>query len=475
MKDLARQRYDEACAFDRSGREVEAIQDFFRTINAQIRWVEQARINAEPHQLQALADLAQRAYRRPLADTEREELFGFYRRLRADEQLTHEEALQDAFVSVLMSPAFCYRLDLAAADGNRRPLTDYELANRLSYFLWSSLPDNELWNCAATGSLHDANVLKAQVQRMLQDARIRGLAVEFGGNWLDFRRFENHNAVDRDRFPGFTNDLRQALFEEPVRFFVDLVQHDRSVLDFLEAQHTLVNPVLARHYGMPVDELAVDQWWRVDEAANYQRGGLLPMAVFHTQNAPGQRTSPVKRGYWVVRRLLGERIPPPPPTVPELPADEAQLGELTLRDVLAKHREHKACAACHDRFDALGLVFEGFGPIGETRTKDLGGRMVDVRATFPNGSDGSGLDGLRHYLREHRQEEFLDNLCRKLLSYALGRTLLPSDDELIETLRRQLAANDNRLGVLIEMIVASPQFLNKRGRQEYVEGMNAHD
>jgi hypothetical protein len=186
------------------------------------------------------------------------------------------------------------------------------------------------------------------------------------------------------------------------------------------------------------------------------------MAVFLTQNSPGLRTSPVKRGYWVVRRLLGERIPPPPPNVPELPNDEAKLGELTLREMLAKHREHKSCAACHERFDAFGLAFEGFGPIGERRDRDLGGRPVDVRATFPDGSAGVGVDGLKDYLRERRQDEFLDNLCRKLLAYALGRSLQPSDDATIAAMRTNLAQDGYRFGALVETIIASPQFLTKR-------------
>ncbi|MDZ4685958.1 MAG: DUF1592 domain-containing protein, partial [Planctomycetaceae bacterium] len=464
---LAQQYLAKAVNGGATGDAVTAIEAFFRDINAQIRWVEQARIAAEPRQLEQLAEFAQRAFRRPLSDGDRDDLLAFYRKLRIDESLSHEEAFQDVLVSVLMSPHFCYRMDLAVAEGNRRPLTDYELASRLSYFLWSSQPDAELLNLAAKGELHHPEVLTAQARRMLKDDRVRGLTLEFGGNWLDFRHFESHNAVDRERFPSFTNELRQAMFEEPVRFFIDVVQQDRPVLDFLEAGHTFVNPVLAQHYGMDVGDLAADQWTRVDRAAEHQRGGLLPMAVFLTQNAPGLRTSPVKRGYWVVRRLLGERIPPP--TVPELPADEAMLGDLTLRDVLARHREHQSCAVCHERFDALGLVFEGFGPIGETRDKDLGGRPVDVQATFPGGSAGSGLHGLRDYLRDHRQEDFLDNLCRKLLSYALGRTLLPSDDETVATMRRQLAANENHLGGLVEAIVISPQFVNKRGRVDAVE------
>jgi hypothetical protein len=253
------------------------------------------------------------------------------------------------------------------------------------------------------------------------------------------------------------------------------VQADRPVLDFLYADHTFVNAVLAKHYGMPVNQAQLNDWQRIDGASHYGRGGLLPMAVFLTSNSPGLRTSPVKRGYWVVRRLLGERIPPPPPDVPELPADEAKLGERTLREMLAMHREHKNCAACHVRFDSIGLVFEGFGPIGERRTKDLGGRDVDTRATFPSrreksGGDetaveGTGVAGLRDYLREHRQDEFVDNLCRKLLSYALGRTLIASDEAIIAEMRARLAANDHRFTSVIETIVTSPQFLNKRTDQ----------
>src|SRR6185436_15148833 len=151
---------------------------------------------------------------------------------------------------------------------------------------------------------------------------------------------------------------------EPIRFFVDLVRENRPVLDFLYGNHTFVNPVLARHYGMPEPNVGSNEWVRINDARPFERGGLLPMSVFLTKNAPGLRTSPVKRGYWVVRRLLGERIPAPPPNVPELPSDETKLGELTLRHTLAKHRDNVSCAGCHQRFDSLGLVFEGYGPIG---------------------------------------------------------------------------------------------------------------
>ena len=260
------------------------------------------------------------------------------------------------------------------------------------------MPDDELLAHAAAGDLHEPEVLAAQARRMLRDDRVRGLATEFGGNWLDFRRFEEHNSVDRGRFPAFNDELRRSMFEEPIRFFVDLVRSDRPVLEFLDGKHTFVNPVLARHYGMPVPRGRARRVGAGRRRDPLRRGGLLPMAVFLTKNSPGLRTSPVKRGYWVVRRLLGENIPAPPPNVPDLPDDEAKLGDLTLRETLARHRADKACAGCHERFDAIGLAFEGYGPVGEARTLDLGGRPVDTRATFPRGGEGTGVEGLRAYL-----------------------------------------------------------------------------
>ena len=197
----------------------------------------------------------------------------------------------------------------------------------------------------------------------------------------------------------------------------------------------------------------------------FGRGGLLPMSVFLTMNAPGLRTSPVKRGYWVVRRLLGERIPPPPATVPELPGDEAHSGSLTLPEMLARHRADKSCSGCHARFDAMGLVFEGYGPIGERRDRDLAGRPVDAHATFPGGSAGEGLAGLRRYLHEHREQDFVNQLCRQMLVYALNRSLMPSDDLLIDTMRTGLRAHGYRFSTLVEAIVTSPQFLMRRDPQ----------
>jgi mono/diheme cytochrome c family protein len=470
-------------------RAIGVLEAFFRSVSDGVQRVERERRAAEPSHLAALLEFAGRAYRRPLTAAERTGLVSFYRSLRA-QGLEHEDAIRDGVARVLMSPAFIYLNADRVAGSGVRALDDRALASRLSYFLWSSAPDAELLAQAARRDLHRPAVLAAQARRMLRDPRARALAVEFGGQWLDFRRFEEHNAVDRKTFPSFDDQLRQAMFEEPVRFFVDLLQADGSVLDFLFADHTFVNAPLARHYGMPVPAATPgsdsDGWTRVDGAGRYQRGGLLPMAVFLTRNAPGLRTSPVKRGYWVVRRVLGEVIPPPPAQVPELPRDERQLGQLTLREVLAQHRDNPACAGCHARFDAFGLAFEGYGPVGEARTVDLGGRPVDARAAFPlrrgDGAarpatedvhgDGSGLAHLRAHLRAHRQDDFLDNLCRKLLAYALGRGLQPSDESTLDTMRETLAAQGHRFGALVDTIVKSPQFLHKRGGDYSLGSLN---
>ncbi len=453
---------------------LEAVKDYFDRTNSQIRWVERARMEAEPRRLDALVKFAARAYRRPLAQDERDDILAYYRDLREKKGLTHEEAMRASIAGILTSPDFLYRVDMvtlnlgASAKSARQhapngyhPLSGYSLASRLSYFLWSSMPDEELLSLAGAGDLSKPSVLAAQVRRMLKDGRARALSTEFGGNWLDFRRFESHNAVDRDRFPSFTNELREAMFEEPIRFITNLLQNDRPVLDLLYGDYTFVNRALAQHYGMPAAPGGQDEWFRVNDARAYGRGGLLPMAVFLTQNASGLRTSPVKRGYWVARRALGEVIPPPPPTVPELPRDESK-SDLPVRELLAKHRENRMCASCHARFDSFGLAFEGYGPVGERRAKDLAGRPVDVHATFPGAIQGAGLDGLLTYIRANREKDFLNNLSEKMLAYALGRSLLISDEPLLDAAQAKLAARGYKMSALIEAIVTSPQFLNRR-------------
>jgi hypothetical protein len=450
-----------------------AIREHFDRVNATLRGLEKEHLESEPKQIDALLRFAARAYRRPLTKAERDDVVEYYHVLRNKNALSHESAIRDSIAGLLMSPDFLYRIDLLDAGTpvrtmsvkttavSSQPLSAYALASRLSYFLWASMPDDELLRHAAAGDLVRPDVLVAQTRRMLKDERVRGLATEFAGNWLQFRHFETINTVDRERFPRFTNDLREAMFQEPIRFIEDAFRNGRSVLDMLYGNYTFVNPALARHYRMPKMAGNQDNWVRVDDADKYQRGGLLPMAVFLTLNSPGLRTSPVKRGNWTVQRVLGEIIPPPPPVVPELPSDEAK-SDLPIREMLAKHRENAVCAACHGKFDSFGLAFEGYGPVGNSRTKDLAGRPVDTVVTYPAGSKGTGLEGLKTYIRDNRQQDFVNNFARKLLAYALNRSLQLSDESIIEPLETGMAAKEYRLNWLIETIVSSPQFLNKR-------------
>jgi hypothetical protein len=455
---------------------VEAIRRHFDGLNATLRNLEKERAAAEPKQLEALVNFAAKAYRRPLTPAERRDLLAYYQRVRSQSQLSPEEAMRDVIASVLMEPDFLYRLD--TADGfvtssskpvvrrvstavPSEPLSSYALASRLSYFLWASMPDDELLRHAMANDLQKPAVLLAQAQRMMKDPRVRGLATEFTGHWLNFRLFETNNSVDRMRFPQFTNDLREAMFEEPIRFVENIIQSNRSALDLLYGNYTFVNPLLAKHYGIPGIDGATDHWVRVDDAGQYGRGGILPMAVFMTQNSPGLRTSPVKRGNWVVQKVLGIRVPPPPPVVPELPSDESK-SDLPVRAMLAKHREVPFCANCHQRFDSFGLAYEGYGPIGELRTNDLAGRPVDTAVVYPGGVNGVGVEGLRSFIKDHRQDQFTDNLCRKLLSYSLDRSLQLSDEGLIDAMKTNLAAHGDHFDSMVETIVLSPLFRNRR-------------
>lgn len=462
----------------------EAIREHFARVNQTIRAVEKARLDAEPIHLASLLEFASRAYRRPLEENEKQDLKNYYRDLREKNALTHDDAVRELVTMVLMAPDFCYRLEavekpvLPVQSSNKRkkpvvtqpvvdkhkPLGAYALASRLSFLLWSSLPDDELRAAAASGKLDTDAGLLAEVKRMLRDPRAKSLAIEFAGNWLDFRRFEDHNSVDRSRFPEFTNELRAAMFEEPVRYLDDIIRNDKPVLDVLYGKHTFVNRVLANHYGIEGLRIPRGEWVRVDFARQFGRGGVLPMAAFLTRNSPGLRTSPVKRGYWVAKTLLGDPIPPPPPSVPELPDDESKMN-LPLRQMLAKHRENASCAGCHARFDGFGLAFEGYGPVGEQRKKDLGGRPVDARAEFPGGQQGDGLESLVDYIRKNREQDFLNNLCRKFLVFALGRGLELSDEELLDKMRTQLGAGGHRFSALIESVVLSPQFRKQRNPQ----------
>jgi hypothetical protein len=348
------------------------------------------------------------------------------------------------------------------------PVDARTVATRLAVLFWAGIPDAELEAVAADGSLLNEDVLIAQVDRMLADRKVVGMAEEFVCGWLDLRDFPAHRGVDRSLYPQFDDALHKAMYHEPIYFTADLFMRDRSLFEFLESKTTIVNQRLREHYRMggSVESVAVGEgrWFRMNQPNG--RRGLLGMSAFLTINAAGQRTSPVQRGHWVVRRLLGEHIPPPPNTVPELPSSEKELGKLTLREALAVHREQESCARCHQRFDGIGLVFENFGPLGEHRTKDLGGRPVETTGDFPRGvGKNDGIDGLLEYVNEHRRQDLIRHFIREFVSYALGRELLVSDDELLQRVEKQLVANEYRLSALVRTVVTSTQFRSRRGTE----------
>ena len=415
-------------------------------------------VNADPRQLAALVDFADRAYRRPLTDPEVEELHGLYRRLRQQE-LSHDEAFRLTLARVFVASPFLYRLEKAPPQATAE-VSDWELASRLSYFLWSSQPDRELRALAAQGRLRAPEVLVWQARRMLADARVRRLATEFACQWLHIYDFDQTEEKSDKYFPEFA-DIRGDMYEESIRFFTDLFQRDASLLSLFNADHTFVNRRLAEFYG--IAGVQGEDWQRI-QVQEHGRGGILALGTTLSKQSGASRTSPILRGNWISEVLLGEKLPRPPQDVPELPPDETATEGLTLRQLVALHTSEPNCASCHRRIDPFGFALEGFDAIGRRRDRDMAGRPVDTRTTLPDGSEVEGLAGLRDYLLEHRREEVLRQFCRKLLGYAIGRELKLSDQPLVTEMLQRLAQNDYRFSVAVETIVRSRQFREIRGR-----------
>ena len=427
---------------------------------------------AEPAYVRNLQDFARAAYRRPLTAEESRKLLEFYRSV-ANQDGT-EQAVRASIVRILVSPHFCYRVELPPEGKTIQPVADLALASRLSYFLWSSMPDKELLDLAERGELRNEGVLRAQVRRMLKDPRVNGFALEFFGQWLQYGDFLKSESVNRQVFPEFDDALKQAMFEEPTRFATALIQNDRSVLDLLRSDDTVVNKRLAKHYGLPFQGTVATDWEKAAGLLAQGRGGFPGMAVFLTKNSQPARTSPVKRGFWVVHKLLGEHIPAPPPDVPVLPAKETDTKGKSIRDLLALHTENATCARCHKRFDPVGLSMEGFDAIGKGRTRDLAGRPIDNLVRLPTGAAAHGIPEFTKYLVAERKHEFTQTMCRKMLGFALGRSLELSDRALVEKMEAELEKNDYRFTILFETVVLSPQFRNQRGK-DYAPALGKTD
>lgn len=355
--------------------------------------------------------------------------------------------MRSSIVRVLVSPHFCYHLDVSPAGNSVAPLPDLALASRLSYFIWSSAPDEELLCLANSGKLRDERVLREQVRRMIEDPRVSRFALEFFGLWLGYRDFLTQETVNRQAFPAFDDALKQARFDEPTRLVTLLIQRSST-----NGSHN--------NCGLPFRGVA-DEWELATGLHQQGRGGLLGMAVFLTKNSQPQRTSPVKRGFWVVHKVLGEHIPPPPADVAVLPAKETDTNGKTIRQLMKLHVEDMKCAECHQRFDPVGLAMEGFDPIGRSRAKDLAGRAVDNVVQLPSGKEARGVPEFGEYLAKHRRAEFTKTLSQKFLGYALGWSLQLSDQPLLDKMHASLT-NDDKLSTLFELVAASPQFRNQR-------------
>lgn len=418
-------------------------------------------VDTQPAHLASVLDFAARAYRRPLTDAEANELRDLYGRLR-QEEIPHDDAIRLTLARVLVAPAFLYRIEKPAPGTGQSPVSDYELASRLSYFLWSSLPDDELLKEAAAGRLHQTDVLLAQTQRMLRDPRTRRMAIEFGCQWLHIRDFDHLDEKSERHFPTFVG-LRGAMYEESIQFFTDLFQNDGSVLQILDSDHTFLNEELAKHYGIP--GVTGPQWRRVDAIRQHGRGGILGLSTTLAMQSGASRTSPILRGNWISEVLLGERLPRPPKDVPRLPEDETATEGLTVRQLVEKHSSDPKCAVCHQRIDAFGFSLEGFDAIGRRRDKDLAGRPIETRVKAMDGAEFDGIDGLRNYLLTVRRDSFVRQFCRKLLGYSLGRGVQLSDEPLLAEMQSELKAKNYHVSAAFEVIVKSKQFREIRNSQ----------
>lgn len=415
----------------------------------------------EPQYLKDLQAFAEKAYRRPLTDAERAKLDQFFTTVAADKEHGLDAAVRNSIIRVLVSPHFAMRFTLAPAGELVAPLPDLALASRLSYFLWSGPPDDELLTLAKAGKLRDEKTLREQVRRMLKDPKVSRFAREFFGQWFGYRDFLAQEQVNRQTFPAFDDALKQAMFEEPTRLATHLIQSDKPITDLLNSDTTFVNKRLAQHYGLKFTGTA-DEWELATGLHAKGRGGVLGMAVFLTKNSQPQRTSPVKRGFWVVHKVLGEHIPPPPPDVAVLPAKESDTGGKTVRELLKLHVADAKCASCHQRFDPVGLAMEGFDPIGRSRVKDLAGRPIDNAVSLPTGAEVKGVPAFGDHLVKARKADFEKTLCQKFLGYALGRSLQLSDQPLLEKMQADLATKDDKLSALFELVTLSPQFRTQR-------------
>lgn len=405
---------------------------------------------------------AARAYRRPVTDDEVDRLTRFIDIVRA-EGGNFNEGIQLAVQAILTSPHFIYRWELdsnPAAKETVRNLDGYQIASRLSYFLWSSMPDQELLNQAASGRLSDKTTLTRQAARMLKDPKAAAFVENFAGQWLQIRNL-SETAPDPDRFPSFDDSLRFAMKRETELFFQAIVREDRSVMELLDSDFTYLNERLARHYG--IEGVKGDKFQRVVLKPEDRRGGVLTHASILTITSNPTRTSPVVRGKWILEQILGTPPPPPPPNVPELAEEGKVDASASLRKRLEQHRDNPDCAVCHNKMDPIGFALENYDGIGAWR--DFDGKFpIDPAGKLPNGEAISGPDGLKSVLKN--RDDFIEALAEKMLTYALGRGLEYYDKCAVDDACKLLKSNNYKFSALVNGIVTSEPFLQQTRKHE---------
>lgn len=398
-------------------------------------------------------DFARRAYRRPVTDDEVNRLVR-YVKMAEDEGDSFERGIQLAVQAVLASPHFLFRVELDSTN-EVRDLNDFELASRLSYFLWSSMPDEELFTLAEKGQLHDPKVLTTQAKRMIKDPKAKALVQNFAGQWLQLRNLVLVNP-DKQRFPDWDEELRNAMRMETELFFEDVMRNDRSVLDFIDGKFTYLNERLAKHYGYR--GVKGTEFRRVS-LSGPQRGGVLTQASVLTVTSNPTRTSPVKRGKWILEQLLNAPPPPPPANVEELKEDGQLKG--TLRQKMEQHRKNPSCATCHQQMDPLGFALENYDAIGAWRKLD-DGFPVDASGELPGGEKFDTPAQLKAVLK-NRSKQFVRCLTEKMLTYALGRGLVAEDRCMVDDITKAVIKGKYRFSALVTEIVKSEPFRKRRG------------
>jgi hypothetical protein len=400
-----------------------------------------------------IADLMRRAYRRPITDDDLSRPLAFYREAQAESGF--EAGIEMALSAILVSPRFLIRIESdpkSLPSGSVYTISDLKLASRLSFFLWSSIPDDELLAAAERGELRKTKVFRQQMHRMLDDPRSSTLVTNFASQWLYLRNLDSRTP-DARQFPDFDDNLRQAFRQETELFFQSIIREDRSVLDLLQADYTYLNERLAKHYGIP--HIYGSRFRRVELSEESHRGGLLRHGSILTVTSYATRTSPVIRGHWILENLLGTPTPPPPPDVPAL-EDIVVGAELPIRERLAKHRANAACASCHDIIDPIGFTLENFDAVGRWRDREFG-RPVDSIGGLLGSDSIDGVSGLERGILQ-RPDMFVATMTEKLLTYALGRGVEFEDGPAVRQIVRNAAKNQYRFSEVIWGIINSPAF-----------------